>query len=53
MDQEKKIGQILKRYRIDSGKGFDLSDYSPGDTGGFDADFKPEAQTCSSSRCGN
>ncbi len=45
MDQEKKIGQILKRYRIDSGKGFDLSDYSPGDTGGFDADFKPEAQT--------
>jgi PPK2 family polyphosphate:nucleotide phosphotransferase len=44
MDSEKKIEQILKRYRVDRGKGFDLADYSPGDTGGFDADFKPDAQ---------
>ena len=44
MDPGKKIGRILKRYRVDHGKGFDLSDYLPGDTGGFDADFKPEAQ---------
>jgi PPK2 family polyphosphate:nucleotide phosphotransferase len=45
MNPEKKIAQILKRYRVDRGRGFDLSDYSPGDTGGFDADFKPEAQS--------
>ncbi len=44
MDPGKKVEQILKRYRVDRGKGFDLSDYSPGDTGGFDGDFKPDAQ---------
>ncbi len=44
MNPEKKIEQILKRYRVDGGKGFDLADYSPGDTGGFDGDFKPDAQ---------
>jgi PPK2 family polyphosphate:nucleotide phosphotransferase len=44
MNPGKKIEQILKRYRVDRGKGFDLSDYSPGDTDGFDADFKPDAQ---------
>ena len=44
MNPGKKIEQILKRYRVDRGKGFDLSGYSPGDTGGFDADFKPDAQ---------
>jgi len=44
MDPAKKIRQILKQYRVDSGKGFRLADYSPDDTGGLDADFKPEAQ---------
>jgi PPK2 family polyphosphate:nucleotide phosphotransferase len=44
MDTEKKINQILKRYRVDRGKGFDLADYDPDDTGGFDKEFKPAAQ---------
>jgi PPK2 family polyphosphate:nucleotide phosphotransferase len=44
MDPGKKIEQILKWYRVDRGKGFDLADYSPADTGGFDGDFKPDAQ---------
>jgi PPK2 family polyphosphate:nucleotide phosphotransferase len=44
MDADKKIAQILQRYRVDRGKGFDLTRYSPGDTGGFDVDFKPDAQ---------
>ncbi len=44
MNPGKKIEQILKQYRVDSGKGFHLSDYRPGDTGGFDADFKSDAQ---------
>ncbi len=43
MNAEKKIARILKRYRVEDGKGFDLADYSPDDTNGFDADFKPEA----------
>ena len=45
MDPGKKIEQMLKRYRVDGGRGFDLSDYSPGDTGGLDVDFKPDAQS--------
>jgi PPK2 family polyphosphate:nucleotide phosphotransferase len=44
MDAGKKIEQILKRYRVEGGKGFDLSDYEPSDTAGFDEDFKPDAQ---------
>jgi PPK2 family polyphosphate:nucleotide phosphotransferase len=44
MDPQKKIKQIMKRYRVDHGKGFDLADYSPADTGGLDTDFKPDAQ---------
>jgi PPK2 family polyphosphate:nucleotide phosphotransferase len=43
MNAEKKITRILKRYRVDDGKGFDLADHDPGDTNGFDANFKPEA----------
>jgi len=43
MNAEKKIERILNRYRVEDGKGFDLADYSPDDTNGFDADFKPEA----------
>jgi PPK2 family polyphosphate:nucleotide phosphotransferase len=44
MDAAKQIEQILKRYRVDRGKGFDLSDYKPGDTADFDETFKPDAQ---------
>ncbi|MGA2989547.1 MAG: polyphosphate kinase 2 family protein [Candidatus Korobacteraceae bacterium] len=44
MNAEKTIERILKRYRVEDGKGFDLADHQPDDTNGFDADFKPEAQ---------
>ena len=44
MEAGKKIQQILKRYRVERGKGFDLAEFKPDDTGGFDQEFKPDAQ---------
>lgn len=44
MNPEKRIEEILKRYRVDKGKGFRLGDYQPGDTSGLDKDFKSSAQ---------
>jgi PPK2 family polyphosphate:nucleotide phosphotransferase len=35
--------RLAARYRVDKGKSFRLKDFRPGDTAGFDEDFKDEA----------
>jgi len=39
-----KIDKLLKRYRIESGKHFDLKDYDPADTHGLESELKPQAK---------
>ncbi len=36
----KKLSDFVKRYRVESGKGFRLKDYDPGDTHGLDSESK-------------
>lgn len=43
MKQARKLSEFVKRYRVESGKGFRLKDYDPGDTHGLRAEFKGEA----------
>jgi PPK2 family polyphosphate:nucleotide phosphotransferase len=38
------IDKLLKRYRIEHGKGFRLKDYDPGDTHGLESELKPQAK---------
>src|SRR5580658_2210942 len=39
-----KIDKLLKRYRIDHGKHFRLSDHDPADTHGLKSELKPQAK---------
>ena len=39
-----KIKGLVERYRIESGKGFRLKDYDPGDTHGLKSEFKAQAR---------
>src|SRR5271157_5524240 len=39
-----KIDKLLKRYRIEEGKQFRLSDYDPADTHGLKSEVKPQAK---------
>jgi PPK2 family polyphosphate:nucleotide phosphotransferase len=39
-----KIEKVLKRYRVEGGKGFRLKDYDPADTHGLKSEFKPQAR---------
>jgi len=38
-----KLSDVASRYRVDKGKRFQLKDVDPGDTGGFDSEFKEES----------
>jgi len=40
----KKPGDIVERYRVESGHGFRLKDFDPDDTGGYGKGFKDEAE---------
>jgi PPK2 family polyphosphate:nucleotide phosphotransferase len=44
MPKKKNISEFIKPYRIETGKGFRLKDIDPGDTGGLDSEFKPQAE---------
>jgi PPK2 family polyphosphate:nucleotide phosphotransferase len=39
----KRAREIVRRYRVEKGRGFSLSDYDPDDTAGIDSDRKDEA----------
>ncbi|MGA7293996.1 MAG: polyphosphate kinase 2 family protein [Terriglobales bacterium] len=39
-----KIDKLLKRYRIEHGKHFNLKDYDPADTHGLKSELKPQAK---------
>lgn len=41
---KKAIRKFIKPYRIETGKGFRLSDIDPADTAGLDSEFKPRAK---------
>ncbi len=38
------IDKMLKRYRVEEGKGFRLHDHDPADTHGLHSEFKPQAK---------
>jgi len=44
MAKKKNIREFIKPYRIETGKGFRLKDINPGDTGGLDSEFRPQAE---------
>src|SRR5260370_26150325 len=39
-----KIDKLLKRYRIEHGKHFNLKDHDPADTHGLGSELKPQAK---------
>src|SRR5260370_42026236 len=39
-----KIDKLLKRYRIEHGKHFNLKDHDPADTHGLESELKPQAK---------
>jgi len=39
-----KIDKLLKRYRVEHGKRFNLKDYDPADTHGLGSELKPQAE---------
>jgi len=39
-----KIEKLLKRYRVEHGRHFNLKDHDPEETHGFDSEFKPQAK---------
>jgi PPK2 family polyphosphate:nucleotide phosphotransferase len=39
-----KIDKLLKRYRIERGKHFNIADHDPGDTHGLGSELKPQAK---------
>lgn len=39
-----KIDKLLKRYRVEHGKHFNLKDHDPADTHGLESDLKPQAK---------
>src|SRR5262245_47901991 len=43
-DIVRKARKFSKPYRVDSGKGFKLKDYDPGDTGDLKSEDKPRAK---------
>jgi len=38
------IDKLLKRYRVEHGKHFELKDHDPGDTHGLESELKPQAK---------
>ena len=39
-----KIDKLLKRYRIEHGKHFNLKEHDPADTHGLESELKPQAK---------